>query len=199
MIVSRHFFCQPSPGLHHSRGLYGSGLTLCRLRQFRCLRLPLRVCQDLHEDHVLRWYSSCCKCFYLCMLNPVSLIGCKIGLKRLPQLGKLLCCLADLYMMIWRLWFLIFPLCSVFLCLSTCVLVPLADRLLQSADLSFNDPAGYVHGDVRYREPEGPAALSLLPQANRRRNELRLPHGSSHGSGPAVLGRGQVRYQSTKS
>lgn len=55
-------FSQPSPRLHYCRRLSGIGLTLRRLCQLRCLRLPLRVCQDLHEDHVLRWYSCCCKC-----------------------------------------------------------------------------------------------------------------------------------------
>lgn len=79
-----------------------------------------------------------------------------------------------------------------FFCLST------ADGLLQPADRSVNDSAGYVHGDVRHREPEGPAALSLLPQENRGRDELRLPHGSSHGTGPALPGRGQVRRQHTQ-
>lgn len=88
-------------------------------------------------------------------------------------------------------------ICGLFLCLSICVLVPLADGLLQPADRSVNDSAGYVHGDVWHREPESPAALSLLPQANGRRNELRLPHGSSHGTGTALSGRRQVRCQHT--
>lgn len=66
-------------------------------------------------------------------------------------------------------------------------MVPSADELLQLADLSVHDPAGNVHGDVRHWEPEGSAALSLLPQANRGRDELWFPYGSPHGFRPALL------------
>lgn len=71
-----------------------------------------------------------------------------------------------LILIIIRSLFVIFLLCSLFLCLSTCILVKLADRLLQPADRPVNDFVGDVHGDVRHREPEGLAALSLLPQEN---------------------------------
>lgn len=72
--------------------------------------------------------------------------------------------------------------------------VPVTDRLLQPTDWSVNDSAGYVHGDVWHWEPEGFAALSLLTQANWWWDELRIPHGSSHGFGPPFLGRRQVRF-----
>lgn len=90
-----------------------------------------------------------------------------------------------------RWHFLILTLRS--LSLSTYVLVPPADGILQLADWSVDDPVVHVHGDVRHRESEGPAALSLLPQANWWGDELWLSHGSSHGTGPAVSGRRQVR------
>lgn len=57
-------FTQPSPGIHHCWCLFGSGSALCRLRQLWCLRVPLRLCQDFHENHVLCWYIWCCKCLY---------------------------------------------------------------------------------------------------------------------------------------
>lgn len=64
LLMSCFCFSQPSPRLHYRRGLSGIRLTLRRLCQLRCLRLPLRVCKDLHEDYVFRWYSCCCKCLY---------------------------------------------------------------------------------------------------------------------------------------
>lgn len=74
-------------------------------------------------------------------------------------------------------------------------MVPSADELLQLADLSVHDPAGNVHGDVRHREPEGSAALSLLSQANWGRDELWFPYGSPHGFRPALLRGRKVRCQ----
>lgn len=79
--------------------------------------------------------------------------------------------------------------------LSALLMVPSADELLQLADLSVHDPAGNVHGDVRHREPEGSAALSLLSQANWGRDELWFPHGSPHGFRPALLRGRKVRCQ----
>lgn len=75
------------------------------------------------------------------------------------------------------------------------LLSPAADWFLQPADLPVHDPAGHVHGHVRHRQPQGPAAVSLLPQANRWRDELRLPHGSPYGPGPALPGRWKVRWK----
>lgn len=58
-ISKRFCFSQSSPRLHHSWRVHGIGFTLRRLCQFRCLRLPLRVCQDLHEDDVICWHCGC--------------------------------------------------------------------------------------------------------------------------------------------
>ena len=185
---ARHVFCfsQPSPGLHHSRGLYGTGPPLRWLRQLRCVRLPLRVRQDLHEDHVLCWYSCCCKCFNLYTREFVLWPYKMVTVTQLWPKASLT------YTLRWV------EHCN-FLCFS---FVPFflfpANWLLQPADWSVHDPAGYVHGDVWHWESEGPAALSLLPQANWRRDELWLPHGSSYGSGPALPGRGQVRCSYTR-
>ncbi|KAI4812434.1 hypothetical protein KUCAC02_023822 [Chaenocephalus aceratus] len=49
-------------------------------------------------------------------------------------------------------------------------------------------PAGDVHGDVRHREPEGPAALSLLPQEGTGGEITTAPHGSPHALGLLFLG-----------
>lgn len=167
-------FSQPSPGLHYCWGLFGFGPTLCWLRQLWCLWLPLRVCQNLHEDHDLCWHNCCCKCFYEIALHVCVTFKWNIVTVMTHSASSSPYTFAKDFFIRW---------------------FPLANRLLQPADWSVNDSVGHVHGDVGHWEFKGSAALPLLPQANWWWDELRLPHGSSHGFGPALLRRGQVRCQ----
>lgn len=56
------FSPQPSSGLHNCRGLFGVGLTVCWLCELWCFWLSAWVCKNLHEEHVLRQHTCCCKC-----------------------------------------------------------------------------------------------------------------------------------------
>lgn len=154
------FFSQPSSGLHNCGGLFGIGLTLCRLCKLWCLWLSVWVCKNLHEEHVLCQHACCCKCLiwnHHCIVMSVF-----------------------------------FVLISFFS--PGCLLVSITDRLLQPSDWSVNDSAGHVHGNVWHRQPKGFAAMSFFTQENWWWDELWFPHGSSHGFGPPLLGRRQVRF-----
>lgn len=86
-------------------------------------------------------------------------------------------------------------MCYFFPCLSKHALTSPADQLLQPANGPIHGPPGHVHDNGRNRRPEGAAAVPLPPQAHRRRDELRLPHGSSHVPRFAFPRRRQVRQK----
>lgn len=148
------FFSQPSSGLHNCRGLFGVGLTLCRLCKLWCLWMSLWVCKNLHEEHVLCQHACCCKCF------------------------------------IWNHNCIVMSL----FCFNFLLFLCLPDGLLQPSDWSVDDSAGHVYGNVWHWQPEGFAAMSFFTQENWWWDELRFPHGSSHGFGSSLLRRRPVRF-----